>query len=179
MSDRHDRLIMIAGGVRSGKTKLAREIAARYDGVRVSFGDVVRERTLELGLPDERQFWQQVGEQWVGSEPESLCQLVMAPTAGWPVVVVDGVRHVKILGHIQASAKSRQSVLIFVDTAIEVRRARLASDQTDDGIIVGILGHSTESELPFLLRAADFVVDGTRDYSLVLPALDAFVQDGR
>lgn len=55
-------LVMIAGGVRSGKSTLARELAQRYAGTRVAFGDIVRQRTAALGLPGERRFWQQVAD---------------------------------------------------------------------------------------------------------------------
>src|SRR5712691_11035449 len=141
-------MIMVAGQVRSGKSTLARHLAARYDGLRVGFGDVVRQRTSLLGLPGERRFWQQVGEQWVASDPAGLCDEVMAPAEGRSVVIVDGVRHEHVYRMLKARAAGRRPVLIFVDAAMEVCRSRLASDGVTEEVIDEVLGHSTESELP-------------------------------
>lgn len=168
-------VIMIAGRVRSGKSTLARHLAARYDGLRVGFGDLVRQRTSLLGLPGERRFWQQVGEQWVTADSAGLCDAAMAPAEGSPIVIVDGVRHEHIYRMLKARAAGRRPVLIFVDTAMEVCRFRLASDGVTEEVIDEVLGHSTESELPLLRRSADFVVDGTRDAAEALVVLDDLI----
>lgn len=169
---------MIAGQVRSGKSTLARHLAERYDGLRVGFGDLVRQRTSTLGLPDERRFWQQVGEQWVAGDPGGLCDMVLTSVEGRPTVILDGVRHAHIYSLLKARAAGRRPVLIFVDTEMDVCRDRLASDGMDEDIIDQVLGHSTESELPLLRRVADFVVDGTQDAAEVFVILDALIGSG-
>src|SRR6266851_9025562 len=86
-------MILIAGPVRSGKSTLAKRIAEQFGGMRVGFGDTIRRRAQALGLPDERTFLQQVGQEWVNKDPGGLCDTVLAPSTGEALVVVDGVRH--------------------------------------------------------------------------------------
>ncbi|SRR6266496_1222905 len=171
-------MILIAGPTRSGKSTLAKSIAERFGGVRVGFGDAVRRRVQALGLPIERRFLQQVGEDWVARDPGGLCDAVLTPSAGEAVVVVDGVRHRSVHGLLRARAQGRRAVLVFVDADVLVRRARLALDGINDEAIDEVLNHSTEKELPLLREAADIVVDGTRDTTQALVALEALIAGG-
>jgi dephospho-CoA kinase len=168
-------MIMIAGPVRAGKSTFAGNIVKRFGGMRVSFGDAVRRRTRALGLPDDRNGWQQVGEEWVTQDPEGLCDAVMTPSAGEALVVVDGVRHRRIYNLLRARAQDQRVLLVFVDADEQTRRSRLALDGIDDGAIEHILTHSTEQELPWLRDSADIVIDGTRDASQVLSDLEAWI----
>jgi predicted kinase len=172
-------MILVAGPVRSGKSTLARRIAERFGGIRVGFGDAVRERTRTLGLPDERSFWQQVGEDWVTRDPEGLCDAVLAPTAGQALVVVDGVRHRSVHELLRASAEGRRVVLVFVDADVSVLRDRLAYDGINDEATGRVLSHSTETELPWLRDRANIVADGTGDSAQVLGALAALITGSR
>jgi predicted kinase len=176
----NQRMILIAGPVRSGKSTLAKHVVERFGGIRVGFGDAVRQRTRMLGLPDERSFWQQVGEEWVTSDAEGLCDATLAPAAEETLVVVDGLRHRSVYDLLRARAGGRRVVLVFVDADVSVRRDRLAADRisVSDAAIGQVLTHSTEAELPWLRGRADIVTDGTRDASLVLDALAALIADG-
>jgi cytidylate kinase len=171
-------MILIAGPVRSGKSTLARRVADRFGGIRVGFGDAVRQRAQALGLPDERGFWQQVGEEWVARDPGGLCDAVLAPTAGQALVVVDGVRHRSIHDLLRERVGSRRVVLVFVDADVRVRRDRLASDGIGYEAMDQVLGHSTETELPWLRERADIVGEGTGDAAPVLSALEALITGG-
>lgn len=168
-------LVMIAGGVRSGKSTLARELAQRYAGTRVAFGDIVRQRTAALGLPGERRFWQQVGEEWVARDPDGLCDMVMTAAQGQSRVILDGLRHMQIYRLLLARAGTRMPVLVFVDTAADVRRRRLLADKLDEQAVEQILDYSTEGELPLLRRAADLVVDGTQDAATMFASFDDLI----
>ena len=168
-------MILIAGPVRSGKSTLARSVTEQFAGMRVGFGDAVRQRARSLGLPDERSFLQQVGEEWVARDPGGLCDTVLASAAGQALVVVDGVRHRRVHDLLRARAEGRRVVLVFVDADVGVRRDRLASDGISDEAIDRVLGHSTETELPWLRDSADLVADGTRDTAQVLVALEALI----
>jgi cytidylate kinase len=132
-------MILIAGPVRSGKSTLAKRVADRFGGIRVSFGEAVRQRTQITGLPDERSFWQQVGEEWVARDPQGLCDAVLGPAAGNALVVVDGVRHRKVHDLLQANAQRRQVVMVFVDADVSVRHDRLASDGLNDEAVSQVL----------------------------------------
>lgn len=171
-------MIMVAGSMRSGKSTLARRIVERFGGVRVGFGDAVRRRAQELGLPRERRLLQQIGEEWVACDPEGLCDAVLASSAGQAMVVVDGVRHQHIHGMLRERAQGRRVILIFVDTGIGVRRDRLAVDGVKGEAIDTLLNHSTENELPLLREVADIVADGTRDAAQVLAALEGLIAGG-
>lgn len=66
-------------------------------------------------------------------------------------------------------------VLVFVDTAADVRRRRLLADKLDEQAVEQILDHSTEGELPLLRRAADFVVDGTQGAATMFASFDDLI----
>lgn len=169
---------MISGNMRAGKSTLARQLAKRYGGTRVGFGEAIRQRAAELGLPDGRLSWQQLGEAWVDSDPESLCNTVMASAKGQAVVILDGVRHQRILQILQTKSIGRQSMLIFVDTALEICRTRLDSDGISEEVLEQVLTHSTELEMPALRRSASLVVDGARNYAELFIVLDAIIIGG-
>jgi cytidylate kinase len=171
-------MILIAGPVRSGKSTLARRIADRFGGIHVSFGEAVRQRTQVMGLPDQRGFWQRVGEEWVAKDPQGLCDVVLGSTAGNALVVVDGVRHRRVHDLLQANAESRRVVMVFVGADLSVRHDRLASDGLSDEAISRVLSHSTEAELSWLRGRADIVADGTGDASEVLGALEILIAGG-
>lgn len=171
-------MILVAGPMRSGKSTLARGIIERFGGIRVGFGDAVRRRAQESALPIERRLLQQIGEDWVTHDPEGLCDVVLAPSAGQAMVVVDGVRHERVHGVLRQRAQGRRAMLIFVDADVCVRRDRLALDGIKDEAIEPLLNHSTEKELPLLREAADIVVDGTTDTNQALAALEALIAGG-
>jgi cytidylate kinase len=171
-------MMLIAGPVRSGKSTLARRVAERFGGIRVGFGDAVRKRTQTLGLPDERSFWQQVGEDWVSRDPRGLCDAVLASAAGEALVVVDGLRHRSVHDLLLARAERQRVVLVFVDADVSVRRDRLASDGISGEAMGQVLSHSTEAELAWLRDRADIVADGTGDAAQVLLALGALINGG-
>jgi hypothetical protein len=168
-------MILIAGPVRSGKSTLANRVVEQFGGIRVGFGDAVRQRTQIIGLPAERGFWQQVGEEWAGRDPAGLCAAVLSPAAGQALIVVDGVRHRSVHDLLRASAEDRRVVMVFVDAHVGVRRDRLASDGISVEAMSGVLSHSTEKDLPWLRARADIVADGTKDVAPVLGALGALI----
>lgn len=171
-------LVLIAGPVRSGKSSLATYIAGQLDGMLVRFGDAVRQRALDLGLPPERASWQRLGERWVDEDPAGLCDVVLAPTAGRALVVVDGVRHVHIYRLLRERAAGRRLVLIYVHADVALRRTRLGDDGLTGEEIDEVLAHSTEAEAPRLRSAADIVADGTARSEPVLDAVRAMMPDG-
>jgi cytidylate kinase len=171
-------MILIAGPVRSGKSTLAMRVTDRFGGIRVCFGEAVRQRTRVMGLPDERRFWQQVGEEWVTTDPQGLCDATLGSAAGNALVVVDGVRHRRVHDLLQANPEGRQVLMVFVDTEVSIRHDRLVSDGLNDEAISRVLNHSTERELPWLRDRADIVVDGTGDASEVLGALEILIIGG-
>ena len=168
-------MVLIAGPMRSGKSTFAHHVVGQFGGVRVSFGGAIRRRALALGRTAGRTSLQQVGEQWVANDPAGLCDDVMAPVAGRPQVVVDGVRHMHVYNLLKARAKNRRVMLVFVDTDPDIRRVRLRADEADDATVNAIMAHSTESELPFLRDVADLVIDGAGNAAWALSALAAML----
>jgi cytidylate kinase len=178
VADRADQwMILIAGSVRSGKSTLAKRIVERFGGMRVGFGDAVRQATSALGLPANRESWQQVGEEWVARDPMGLCDAALASAAGQARVVVDGVRHHHVYDLLRMRAGGRPVVLIFVDADMRIRRNRLADDGIRGADIDRILVHATEKDLPRLREAADIVADGTGDPAQVLATVGTMIAD--
>jgi cytidylate kinase len=164
-------MILIAGPARSGKSTFAGHVVQLFGGVRVSFGDAVRQRALALGLPSDRSSLQQIGERWVADDPAGLCDEVMTSVAEHPRIVVDGVRHMEIYQLLQMRAEGRQVVLVFIETAFSIRLIRLGKDGVEDAVSNAIMTHSTESDLPSIRRVADLIVDGSEDPARALSDL--------
>ena len=67
---------------------------------------------------------------------------------------------------------------VFVDAEVRVRRDRLALDGISEEASDRVLNHSTEKELPWLRGTADILVDGTKDTTPTLVALEALMVGG-
>src|SRR6266496_3299124 len=59
------RAIVISGGIASGKTTVARIVAARSGYIFVSFGALVQARAIEQGLPASREVLQDLGARMI------------------------------------------------------------------------------------------------------------------
>lgn len=162
-------MLCLAGGIASGKTTVARGVHEAVPGsCVVSFGDVVRQRIADLGLPPERASLQRVGEQLISAGwPTFVAALVRDVDLGSSLLIVDGVRHIEATEALRAAVPEARQVLIFVAVEPTVQRQRLAMR----GESPESLTHPMEQNLDWVRAQADLVVAGDRPVREALPQI--------
>jgi dephospho-CoA kinase len=151
-----------SGAIGSGKSTVSSQFARRIGAKWNSFGNTVRRIAAEQGIDPSRQNLQRLGAAAVEMNQEELCRKVIEGTEGGDedYLVIDGVRHERILDCLRKSVSPRTLVAVFVDSPEQIRLERL---RTRDGLsmdqITELQRHSTETEVETKLRTrADIVV---------------------
>lgn len=160
-----NHIFVFCGPIGSGKSSVSKLFAAKSGATWNGFGRTTRDIAEERGHGTDRKQLQELGALLVGNEPEFFCRRVIRPALENPQTpgVIDGLRHGSILTQIQKLVTPRQTVLVFVDAPINVRRERI---KARDGLSPEQLGeldkHSTEIEVDQHLRnVAHFIADNT------------------
>ncbi len=151
--------ICVAGKICSGKSTLANQIARQVECPLVSFGGVIRHYSERNKLPFGRRDLQELGKQLIdqlGFE-DFLEWIIKESSIDWSQpLVLDGLRHVKIYGHM--AKKFPNTILVYCDCDEETQIVRL---RTRDGICreiaKQIISHATESGVEDLRAIAHMV----------------------
>jgi dephospho-CoA kinase len=158
-------VVGIIGKIRSGKSSLSRSLSENLNWPYVSFGDEVRSITRKRGLDSSREVLQEIGEELVAKRAKEFCEAVLAQAEWQPgeSLVVDGIRHVKIVEILREMVRPSVLRLVYVKTADEVRESRLAHEINGPKEIERIEHHSTEEQVGTILpRLVDLTVDGEK-----------------
>jgi cytidylate kinase len=155
-------IVGVSGPARSGKSTVAKGVAAATGGDRVSFGDYVRRIAVDRGFPERRQQLQALGQELLDElGPDEFTARVLADTEEAATLVVDGVRHLSVNDVL--ARRADRYLLVFVELDQGVRRSRLEELEGDSLDLSGVDDHSTECEAPALRGLADLVLDGADD----------------
>jgi cytidylate kinase len=158
-------VICFSGGIGSGKTTLARAVAARLGARVASFGDYVRAEATSRGIGHDRAALQDLGETLIDEMGwPAFCRAVLEG-AGWSPgrsLVVDGVRHVAALDGIRTCVAPTPTKLVFVDASRDDRQARVDVLRGKPDNLERAEGHSTEQDVKDKLQlVADLTLPGT------------------
>jgi hypothetical protein len=158
-------VIAISGRLRAGKTTLAHCLAEVLSCPQASFGDYVRAKASERGLPDDRATLQDLGERLIANEGwPAFCEHALALAGAGPgtvPIVVEGVRHVDALSTLRELFAPVRVVLVHIDADEHVRSARMQHEIQGEKQLTAVEGHSTEQDTKSLLPGvADLVVSG-------------------
>lgn len=171
--------IALAGGIGSGKTTIAGQLAARLGLPRVGFGDHVRDVARERGIAAARESLQSLGEELAGRGWEPFCRAVLAQADWRPgrALVIDGVRHMETVDVLRSLMSPGGVRLVVIATPDELRAARVkARDAAAAGDLVRADAHSTEAQVRTALpAAADLVVDGSRPPAVIVDEIVAWL----
>jgi dephospho-CoA kinase len=161
-------IISLAGAIGSGKTTLGEALAVARRAPRVGFGDYVRYLAVVRGLDvTQRTVLQDLGHDLVEADPSAF----LAGALAWSGhrhgddLVLEGLRHMKILAALRDHAAKGldQVVLVYLDTPVDLRRARVAQRGVRPTDIATDEAHPAELDLAQRLRdAADLVLAGNR-----------------
>jgi len=173
-------IVGFAGKIGSGKTTISAAVAEALDWPRVSFGDYVRGVARERGLGESREVLQEIGASLV-KNPDEFC-LSLLGQVGWKPgknLVVDGIRHTKIMDALRRVTRPSRVFLVFVKVDERVRGKRLLDDR-DAGKQTApeYEAHTTEADVKTVLPAtADLMADGARPVPDLVNQIVAWIQD--
>lgn len=169
MNTKTGRVIVISGGICSGKSRVAACLSQKLQCSIGSFGNAVRSIATARGIEHTRDYLQTLGEEMVGSKPEDLCEAMLS-LANWSKtsdLVVEGMRHKHMMDLLRSLVLPSSSKLVFLDVSKSVRQDRLLL-RDGKGDLEELEKHSTERQvLTELLQAADHIIDGDRDSNSV------------
>lgn len=117
----------------------------------------------------------------LAENPDQFC-LSLLGQVGWKVgqnLVVDGIRHTKIMNALRRVTDPSRVFLVFVKVDEGVRKKRL-SDDKDAGKQTAPEheAHTTEADVKIVLPAmADLVADGARPVPDLVNHIVAWIQD--
>lgn len=158
-------IIGFSGKIGSGKTTLSAAVAKALNWPCASFGDYVREVARRQGIETSRKMLQEIGALLV-ENPDEFC-LSLLEQYGWKPgqhLIVDGIRHAKIIYALRKVTEPSRVFLIFVEVDEKVRKKRLLNHkdigkQRDPELESHVTETDVKTALPTM---ADLLVDGTR-----------------
>ena len=172
-------MIGFSGRIKSGKTTIARATADSLSWQYVAFSDYVRLVARQQDLdPELRPVLQSIGESLIGQGWPKFCRNVLA-IANWQTgepIVIDGIRHVDAVDHLQAIVAPLTFRLIHVVIESELQLDRVRREETSQSLDRLEL-HSTEADVRCRLpQLADLVVDGAKPIETTVTEIHAFLR---
>lgn len=173
------KIIVISGGIASGKTTVARQLQALRRSRAVSCGDVMRREAAARSLPTSRQVLQRIGRELVESDPKDFSRRLLAELGrSDDVGIIEGVRHLSVLKAIKSLAREDDVYAVHILASFELREQR-SQQRCDDSS--RILTESTDRSEPGceseLITHADLILDGARPVSDLVAAVLEHIQD--
>jgi dephospho-CoA kinase len=166
----------LSGAPGSGKTTIAKAVAAHTGLQCGSFGDYVRARAREQGLSTERASLQRLGQSLVDQSPQDFCKATLdwlgwAPPGG---LILEGLRHVSVYDALRALVRPTRVSLVFVEVDKGVQRARLEARDGED-LSEAMATDPTEREVSLLRHRADLVVSSRETSDSAVAAITSWI----
>lgn len=169
-----------SGKIGTGKTAVSECVAQQLGFPRVSFGNSVRSIAQRRGLENSRETLQDIGESLVENDCRQFCWSVLNQVDWIPGqnLVVDGIRHVKVLNEIRKIVLPSELSLIYIQVNEAIRFSRLKNRPSDDLDHLAQIGkHSTEEHVKkLLLERADLVVNGNHELNRIIEVILKWVR---
>ena len=172
-------IIGLSGKIGSGKTTIGRALAKELNFRYASFGDYVRHLLrAQGGDPDCREQLQDLGASLVRRDHLEFCKgfLSFASYEDGNDLVIDGIRHVKILNAIRELLPTSKILLLYLETSEISRHERLERRDEDVRRIVRAqqhrVEHDLETELP---KRADAIIDSSLTIEEAVRSCMAFI----
>lgn len=156
------KAVGFSGGIGSGKSSLSGIVARSLGWPRASFGDYVRSVLTQRGLDVTRESCQTLGQELFERDSSGFCDAVLL-NAGWSPgkpLVIDGIRHIRILDILGRMFEPDGMAFIFVETSRTAREERLRARDGLTKPLDVLERHATEVEVSRLRDRADLILDG-------------------
>ena len=175
-------IIALAGRIGSGKSTLAVALADTLQWPRVSFGDYVRKQAIRRRLDEAREVLQEIGASLIEEDTDKFCLSVLEQVSWTPGqhIVIDGIRHSKVLRSLRKLTKPSEIFLVFVNVDDSTRMNRLYKNNVigKNNRFSQIEAHSTEVDVrEGLPDMANLIVDGTRPKQDLVQEIVTWIQN--
>jgi cytidylate kinase len=158
----HATVVAFAGRIGAGKSSVAKALANHLGWKLASFGAYIRTVASSRVLSVSRESLQAVGEELEATDATALCRAVLDAASWQPgqPLVIEGIRHVRVLKILKALVAPQPMVFIFLAADEEQRRSRLRDRGTGEADrLDAVEAHPTEQDvLTYLPKLADLVL---------------------
>ena len=159
-------ILGFAGRIASGKSTIAKKISKILGWPYSSFGDCVRAIAKERDIPLDRKSLQALGQSLVDHDCLSFCRRVLncSGITDNQSIIVDGIRHIKIVDILKQLVTPNKLIIIFIDTPENIILNRLSEKGISNRAeLETIEENSTEVEVKTTLKTiADLTVEGSK-----------------
>jgi adenylate kinase family enzyme len=156
-------VLALAGAPASGKTTLARNLAATTAATYISFGDLVRYEADAQHTSHDRSNLQALGSGMLRDlGPRGLCERALEiarATSDTRPVIWDGVRHLPVLDELRRLYAPTELILVVLKPPEHARRQRLAERASSPEQLETWEADDTESHLAQLAVNAQLICD--------------------
>lgn len=166
-----EKSIVIIGAISSGKSTVAKHISDKYKIRIASFGEYLKEYSLHNQLPFDRKNLQDIGDEFIKSQPEDfLLNVINFSGLNSDQLIFEGVRHLIIFDLLKKHSSKMLS--IFIDIPYYVRKERyLCRDKSIDSIKSSQEfeirnSHAVEMEISMLGQLCDLTISSIDDIRL-------------
>ena len=156
-------ILALAGAPSSGKTTVARSIAADTGAKHVSFGDFLRGEAGSQQLKTDRSALQALGATLLEDlGPRGFCERALSNAGGTMStrpIIWDGVRHVPVLDELRGLYAPAPVTFVVLAPPEQARRQRFSAAASSREELDAWESHESESQLAQLIAQADLVCD--------------------
>lgn len=167
-------VLALSGPIKSGKSTLAAALGRSLGWKVCGFGNAVRAEASRRGIAESREVLQALGEELIARDSFEFCRATLAQ-AEWVAgteVVIDGVRHRKVLDNLRVLVRPAELLLVYVNVPDTVRVERASRSGIGQEALRAMEQHSTEVEVRTVLRRlADMEVDGCQPVEVLVKAV--------
>lgn len=160
----YQKIYLIAGNIGSGKTWVSKKLSELLKIDRCSFSSYVKWKCRLLNLPINRKNLNEIGRNAVKESIDEFLYFVFncAVEKKSEFLIVDGLRHIKVLSEIKKYCNNVS--VVFIDSDFNTITDNLKSRGTFNE---DTKFYSEEGELPLIKEKADIIVKSSNEIELI------------